>query len=197
MNNNTPKSLIGTKTQVILANSYMAESSAYTRYTYFSQAAQKESYFQYANIFAETAENELHHGKIFLRYLKEGGVDTASLRVDAGVIGTTAENLAVAAQEEQTEGVEAYTNAAEVAREEGFDDIASHFEAIAKVEMHHKERFDLMRKRIEDGTVWKREKPIKWQCLVCGYIFEGTEPPKVCPACNHPYQHYMPMEDNI
>ncbi len=42
--------------------------------------------------------------------------------------------------------------------------------------------------------MWKREKPIVWKCLVCGYEYTGTEPPKVCPACDHPYQHYMGMD---
>ena len=56
----TPKSIKGTKTEVNLANSYVAESCAYSRYTFYAQQAQKESYFQYANIFNETAANELH-----------------------------------------------------------------------------------------------------------------------------------------
>lgn len=191
------KSLKGTKTEKNLANSYVAESCAYSRYSFFAQQAQKESYFQYANIFNETAANELHHAKIYFKYLTEGGVLTDPIAVDPGIIATTADNLKVAAQEEQTEGVDAYIKAAEIAEEEGFTEIAARFRAIATVENHHKERFDLMRSRIEDGTVWKREKPIKWQCQVCGYIYEGTEPPVKCPACYHPYQHFMPMEDNI
>ena len=131
------KSIKGTRTEQNLANSYIAESTAVTRYTFFSDKAKKDSYFQYANIFAETAANELRHAKIFLQY--------------------------------QTEG---------------------------KVESHHEARFNKMIERIETDTVWKREKPIKWQCLVCGYVMEGTEPPKKCPVCNHPYQHFQPMEDN-
>ncbi|MDE7402204.1 MAG: rubrerythrin family protein [Muribaculaceae bacterium] len=191
------KSLVGTKTQVNLANSYAAESMAYTRYTFFAQAAQKEQYYQYANLFNETAANELHHAKIFLKYLNEANCQTAPLGVDAGVIGSTLDNLKVAAAEEEAEGVEAYTKAAEVAREEGFPEIADRFTAIAAVELHHRERFMKMAKRIEDGTVWKSDTPIKWQCQVCGYIFEGTEPPQKCPACYHPYQHFMREEDNI
>ncbi|MDE5773037.1 MAG: rubrerythrin family protein [Muribaculaceae bacterium] len=193
----TAKSIRGTKTEQNLANSYMAESAAYTRYTFFSQQAQKEGYYQYANIFAETAANELHHSKIYFKYLTEGAVVTAPLSVDAGIIGTTAENLKVAAAEEQSEGVDSYINAAKVAEEEGFTEIAARFRAIASVEAHHEARFNKMRERIENGTVWKRDTPIKWQCLVCGYIYEGTTPPEKCPACYHPYQHFMPMEDNI
>lgn len=192
----TQKSLVGTKTQVNLANAYVAESCAYSRYTFFAQAAQKESYFQYANILNETAANELRHAKIFLRYLDEANCKTDRIGVDAGVIGKTLDNLKVAAEEERVEGVDAYTKSAKVAEEEGFTDIAKRFREIAEIENHHMERFNTMIKRIEDGTVWKREKPIKWQCLVCGYIYEGTTPPKKCPACDHPYQHFMPEETN-
>ncbi len=191
------KSIKGTKTEVNLANAYISESCAYSRYTYFGQQAQKEGYYQYADIFNETAANELHHAKIFLRYLTEGAVASQPIGVDPGIIGATADNLKVAAAEEEKEGVEQYINSAKTAEEEGFVEIAERFRAIATVEAHHKARFDKMRERIETGTVWKRDTPIKWQCQVCGYIFEGVEPPEKCPACYHPYQHFMPMEDNI
>lgn len=191
------KSLKGTKTEKLLATSYVVESTAVTRYTYFAQSAEKEGYHQYANIFKETAANELHHAKIFLRYLTEGGVVIAPIGVDPGILTPTVDNLKVAAAEELQEGVEMYLNAAKVAKEEGFDEISERFSAIATIEQHHKDRFDLMRQRIEEGTVWKRSEPIKWQCQVCGYIYEGTEPPAKCPACYHPYQYFMPEEDNI
>ena len=195
----TQKSLIGTKTQINLANAYVSESCAYTRYTFFAQAAQKESYFQYANILNETAANELHHAKIFLKFLNEAGCKTDPIGVDAGVIGSTVDNLKVAAEEERVEGVEQYTEAAKVAEEEGFTQIADQFRAIATIENHHRERFLKMVERIENGTVWKSddEKPIKWQCLVCGYIYEGVTPPEKCPACLHPYQHFMREETNV
>ena len=110
------------------------------------------------------------------------------------MIADTASNLATAAHEEMVEGVEQYQASAKVADEEGFPEIAEHFRAIAEIENHHRQRFETYLKQVKDGTVWKREKPIKWQCLVCGYIFEGTEPPKVCPACDHPYQHYKALD---
>lgn len=191
------KSLKGTKTEKNLANAYVAESTAYTRYTYFSQTAQKEQYFHFANIFAETADNELHHAKIFLKYLTNGVVMTDQLGIDPGILSPTVSNLAVAAAEEQKEGVEMYQKSADVADEEGFSEIADVFRAVATIENHHKERFDLMKWQIDNDKVWKRDKPIKWQCLVCGYIFEGTEPPEKCPACSHPYQHFMPAEENV
>lgn len=190
------KSLKGTKTEQNLANSYVAESCAYSRYTYFAQSAQKESYFQYANIFNETAANELHHAKIYLKLLQNGVTMTAPIAIDPGVLTPTLDNLKVGAAEEKQEGVEMYIEYAKVADAEGFPEIAETFRAIATIEERHMERFELMAKRIEEGSVWKREKPIKWQCLVCGYIYEGTEPPQKCPACQHPYQHFMPEEEN-
>ena len=191
------KSLKGTKTEQNLANAFVSETTAYARYTYFAQSATKESYFHFANIFNETADNELHHAKVFLKFLTEGAVVTSPIGVDPGILTPTVDNLKVAAAEEEKEGVEQYLASAKVADEEGFADIASRFRAIATVENRHKERFDEMRRQIETDTVWKREKPIKWQCLVCGYIYEGTEPPQKCPACAHPYQHFMPIEDNV
>lgn len=192
----TTKSIKGTRTEQNLANAYVAESTAYSRYTYFSKSAEKELYFHFANIFAETADNELHHAKVFLKYLKDGAT-TSPMGVDAGILVPTVDNLKVASEEEEREGVEMYTRSAEVADEEGFPDIAEVFRAIATIENRHKERFDLMRQQIKEDKVWKRDKPIKWQCLVCGYVFEGTEPPKKCPACSHPYQHFMPAEENV
>lgn len=186
------KTLKGTQTEKNLAAAYIAESCAYTRYTFFAQAAQKEQYYQYANIFNETAANELHHAKIFLKYLTEGDCEAPAMGVDAGILGPTLHNLQVAAHEEEVEGIEMYTNAAKVAKEEGFDEISARFAAIATIEEHHRQRFLTMAQRIVDGTVWKSEsgKPIKWQCLVCGYIYEGVTPPEKCPACYHPMQHF-------
>ena len=186
-------SIKGTRTEKNLVTAYMAESAAYSRYTFYAGQAEKESYFPIQKVFEETAANELRHGKIFFKFL-EGGSVTVPLAVDAGVIGTTAENLATAAEEELVEGSEMYTEAARVAQEEGFTEIAEHFSAIAKIEESHRRRFLYYLKQVKDGTVWKRDHEITWKCLVCGYEFVGTEPPVKCPACDHPREHYMAMD---
>ena len=190
------KSIKGTKTEANLLISYFAESTAYTRYMFYAQQADKELYFPVGVIFRETAENEMRHGKIFFKYL-EGGKVTVPLTADAGIIGDTASNLATAIQEEAQEGFEFYTACAKTADEEGFPEIAAHFLAIAEVERHHQARFQHYLTQVTEGTVWKRTEPVKWQCLVCGYVYEGLEPPKVCPACDHPYQHYMALDYTI
>ena len=186
----TKKSIKGTKTEQYLTSAYLAEAQAYARYTYYAQQADKELYFPIGEAFRDTAANELHHGKVFFKFL-EGGQATVTVTADAGIIGTTAENLAIAIKEEYVDGEEYYIEAAKVATEEGFPEIAEHFTAIASVEKHHQERFEKYLKQVQDGTVWKRDTPITWHCLVCGYDFVGTEPPMSCPGCSHPYQHYM------
>ena len=187
------KSIKGTQTEKNLVISYMAESSAYSRYMFYAAQATKEEYFPIADVFTETADNELRHAKVYFKFL-EGGSLPVELNVDAGVIGTTAEKPEIAANEEKVEGYEMYLQFADTAEKEGFADIAEHFRAIATIEERHRNRFLHYLDQVEKGTVWKRDKPIVWKCLVCGYEYTGTEPPKVCPACDHPYQHYMGMD---
>lgn len=187
------KSIRGTKTEQNILSAYIAESAAYSRYIFYAKQANKDQYFPIEQIFTETAENELHHAKVYFKFL-EGGTLTIPVTADSGVIGTTAENLQTAINEENSEGIDAYLAYAIVAEQEGFQEIANHFRAIADVEKRHAARFQWYLDQVKAGTVWKREKPIKWQCLVCGYVYEGTTPPDVCPACDHPYQHYMALD---
>ena len=193
MTTKSKKSIKGSQTEKNLVISYMAESAAYSRYTFYAAQATKEEYFPIAEVFTETAENELRHAKVYFKYL-EGGSMPVEVNVDAGIIDTTATNLATAAEEEKNEGHDMYIRFAETAEKEGFDEIAEHFRAIASIEERHRKRFLHYLKQVKDGTVWKRDKAIVWKCLVCGYEHVGTEPPKVCPACDHPYQHYMGMD---
>lgn len=187
------KSIKGTQTEKNLVISYLNETQANARYIYYAQQADKELYFPIGEIFRETAANELHHAKVFFKML-EGGNITVPVAADAGVIGDTATNLQISINEENEEGVDAYKKFAAVAEEEGFPEIASHFNAIAKVEATHRDRFERYLKQVKDGTVWKRDHAIVWRCLVCGFEFTGTEPPQKCPGCDHPYQHYMAMD---
>ncbi len=113
----------GTKTEQYLVNSFAAETQAYARYTFYAQQADKELYFPIGVIFRETAANELRHAKVFLKFLPDVEA-TCNGGVDAGFLGDTASNLAVAIKEESVDGYEYYEEAAKVATSEGFDDIA-------------------------------------------------------------------------
>ena len=188
-----PKSIKGTRTEQCLVKAYLDESDSYARYTYYANQAEKEKYFPIQKIFEDTAANELRHAKVFFKHL-EGTQVTVSQSVLAGIIGDTAKNLEDAISLEKSVGVKDYEEFAKIATAEGFTEIAEHFMAISKVEQHHLARFKRYLDQVKAGTVWKRKKPITWRCLVCGYEHVGTEPPETCPACDHPYQHYMSTE---
>lgn len=194
MNNTAKKSIQGTKTEQNVVNSYLAESQSFARYTFYAAIADKELYFPVGVVFRETADNELHHAKVFLKMLENTQFETRT-GVDAGYLGNTAANLATSIKEESVDGYEFYYQAARTARDEGFPDIAAHFDAIAAVEKMHHDRFQCLLDHVNKGTLWKREKPVTWKCLVCGYTVVGTEPPAKCPGCDHPYQHYIAVED--
>ena len=189
--------LKGSQTEKYLAKSYAVESTAYTRYIYFAKAAKKEGYIFFSKIFEDTAANEMRHAKTFLKYLTEGTVVCDPIEVDPGILSPTVENLLVAEHEEDIEGVQTYTEAAKVAQSEGFAEIAVRFRIIAGIENHHKERFALMRQQIIDGTVWKRDTPIKWLCMECGFIIEAKEAPRKCPGCGKSYEYFMPLGEML
>ncbi len=189
------KSIKGTRTEQNLLKAFAGESQARTRYTYFSSAARKEGFEQIANIFMETAENEKEHAKVFFKYLEGGEVEiTASY--PAGVIGDTKANLTAAAAGEKMEWTSMYPDFGKIAREEGFPEVARSFEQIAKVESFHEARYRKLIANIENGEVFKKKVKVKWHCINCGYVFEGDEPPKECPACRHPRSFYEVLAEN-
>jgi rubrerythrin len=190
------KSIKGSKTEKNLLAAFAGESQARMRYNYFASAARKEGYEQIANIFMETAENEKEHAKVFFKYL-EGGEVEITAGYPAGVIADTKTNLEAAAAGEQMEWTTIYSNFAAVAREEGYPEVARSFDQIAKVEKFHEGRYRSLVANIANGEVFKKKQPIKWHCINCGYVHEGTEAPKNCPACLHPQSYYEVLAENF
>ncbi len=189
------KSIKGTKTEKNLLTAFAGESQARNRYTYFASKAKKEGYVQIAAIFEETANQEKEHAKRLFKFL-EGGEAEVTASFPAGVIGDTRENLLAAAAGELYEHSDMYPSFAKVAREEGFDEIADVFEAIAVAEQFHEKRYRALAKNVEDGRVFKRETKVRWRCRNCGYIHEGEEAPEVCPACDHKQAHFELVCEN-
>ena len=190
------KSVKGTKTERNLLTAFAGESQARNRYTYFASAARKEGFEQIANIFIETAENEKEHAKIFFKYL-EGGDTEIVAAYPAGMIKDTKSNLEAAAAGENLEWTTIYADFSKIARDEGFPDIARSFEQIAKVEKFHESRYRKLAGNIANSEVFKKKSVVKWHCTNCGYVFEGTEAPKECPACKHPQAYYELLAENI
>jgi rubrerythrin len=190
------KSLKGTQTEKNLLKAFAGESQARNRYTYFAGAARKEGFEQIAAIFTETADNEKEHAKVFFKHLEGGDVEiTASY--PAGRIGTTRENLEEAAAGENMEWTTLYADFAKTAQDEGFPEAAQSFEQIAKVEKFHESRYRKLINNVAGGEVFKKKAPVKWHCINCGYVAEGNEAPKVCPACQHPQAYYEVLAENF
>lgn len=173
-----------------LLASFAGESQARNRYTFFASVAKKEGYDKIAAIFLETAENEKYHAKEFFKFLQGGKVEiTASY--PAGVIGTTEENLKAAAEGENEEHTVLYPEAAKVAEDEGFPEVAAKFRMIAGVEEEHERRYLSLLREVKEGTSFQREKATKWVCRKCGYIHDGPQAPEKCPICGHPRGYFQ------
>jgi rubrerythrin len=189
------RSIKGTKSEKNLLAAFAGESQARNRYTYFASAARKEGFEQIANIFIETAENEREHAKIFFKYL-EGGEAEIVATYPAGIIKDTKSNLEAAAAGEKIEWTKIYADFARIAKDEGFSEVARSFEQVAKVEKFHEARYRKLIENVAHKEVFKKKTAVKWHCINCGYVFEGTEPPKECPACKHPQSYYEVLAEN-
>ncbi len=189
------KSIKGTQTEKNLLTAFAGEAQARNRYTFFASVARKEGYEQIASVFTETAGNEKEHAEIFFKYLEGGDVEITAA-YPAGIISDTKTNLEAAADGEKLEWSKIYADFEKTAREEGLADIATSFKEIAEVEEFHERRYRKMAKNIADGEVFKKKSVAKWHCTNCGYIHEGTEAPKECPACKHAQAYYELLAEN-
>jgi len=185
----------GTKTEKNLLTAFSGESQARNRYTYFASAAKKEGFVQISAIFEETANQEKEHAKRLFKHLQGGEVEITAA-FPAGVIATTAENLEEAAGGENYEWTDMYPSFAKTAREEGFNDIADMFEAIAVAEKLHEKRYRGLLANIKNGSVFKKGSSVTWLCRNCGYTHEGNEAPQECPSCDHPQAHFEVVCEN-
>ncbi len=189
-------SLKGTQTEKNILTAFAGESQARNRYTYFASVAKKEGLELVAEIFTETANQEKEHAKRLFKFL-EGGAVEITAAYPAGVIGDTAANLEAAAGGENEEWTGMYPSFAKIAREEGFEEIAAVMESIAVAEKQHEKQYRTLWKNLTEGNMFKRGDTVVWRCRNCGYIHEGKEAPKVCPACNHPQAHFEILRDNF
>lgn len=188
--------LKGTLTEENLLKAFAGESQARNRYSFFASEARKEGYEQIAAVFNITAEQEREHAKRFFKYLEGGMATIHNASFPAGIIGTTAENLVLAAEGEHEEWESLYSAFAETAHAEGFQKIALTFKHIAEVEKEHERRYLKLLSRLTDGDFFRRDGEIVWQCRNCGYIVKAKAAPKLCPACEHDRKYFEPMADN-
>lgn len=175
--------LKGSKTEQNLWAAFAGESQARNKYTYYASKAKKDGFVQISKLFTETADNEKEHAKIWFKLVTGG-------------IGSTAENLKAAAEGENEEWTSMYPEFAKVAREEGFTKIAFLFDAVAKIEKEHEERYRLLLQNVENDAVFAKDDKVIWQCANCGHVYTGMEAPEVCPVCDHPKAYFQVLAKN-
>ena len=189
------KSIKGSKTEQNLLKAFAGESQARMRYDYFSKQAKKEGLEQISAIFEETSMNEREHAKRFFSFL-EGGPVEITATYPAGRIGTTLENLQLAAEGENEEWTSLYPEFARIADEEGYKEVAACFKMITKVEKAHEARYRTLYDNLELGKVFKRGDKVIWKCRNCGYLHEAAAAPQICPACLHAQSYFEIKESN-
>ncbi|MDR0978931.1 MAG: rubrerythrin family protein [Lachnospiraceae bacterium] len=176
--------LRGSKTEENLKRAFSGESEARNKYTYYASKAKKEGYEQIAAIFEETAGNEKEHAELWFKILHGGAVPD------------TKTNLEDAANGENYEWTDMYKEFAEVARQEGFIDIAVQFEGVAKIEAAHEARYRKLLSNIENGIVFSKDGDAIWKCRNCGHIHIGKQAPELCPICKHPKAYFELKAEN-
>ncbi|GHT33882.1 rubrerythrin [Endomicrobiia bacterium] len=190
------KSIKGAKTEKHLLEAFAGESQARMRYTYFASKAKKEGFEQISAIFTETADNEKEHAERFFKFLEGGSLEITGT-FPAGVIGSTVENLKFSAAGENEEHTKLYPQAAKVADEEGFSEVAECFRRICVAEKHHESRYLKLLDNLKNNRVFKKDMPIRWKCRNCGYIYESKEAYEQCPACLHPKAYMEELTENF
>lgn len=175
----------GSKTEKNLMDAYAAESMGRTKYTFYASKAKKDGYERIAEIFELTANNEKEHAEVWFKYL------------NGGELSHTLQNLEDAAKGEYFEWTKMYKDYAKIARDEGFTDIALHFDMVASVEKFHNERYDKLLEDVKQDRMFKSPMPVLWQCANCGFHIMCENAPEVCPLCSHPKSYFFNTEEQL
>ena len=169
--------LKGSKTEQNLHTALSGESQAYLRYKWFEKKAVADGYVEIANLFRDTAANEMEHAELWFRYL--------------GGYSSTERNLDAAAGGEHFEWETMYAQFAREARDEGFEELAALFDRVASIEKQHEQNYRTKYGDVKNGTVFTAaDAATRWICLNCGYVVTGKEPPAICPTCQHPRGYF-------
>lgn len=123
----------GTVTEQNLWKAFAGESQANRKYTSFAMLAELMGDKDAAEAFKQAASDETFHALSFFLWLKG--------------VGSTKENLLAARDGENHENDVVYPEFARIAREEGFGELATYFEFVARHEKRHAGMYDKLAAR--------------------------------------------------
>jgi len=176
-------------------HAFATETQAIQKYLWFAKVATKEGYQQIAAIFIETAEQKKSHTKTLFRFL-EGCEPEVITTFKAETIGTTLENLKASYEAENMQHSTLFAEFEQSAWDEGFKQVATKLKLFRRIKKFYAERFEKLAANIENGTVFKKDKKVKWICRKCGLIYESERALKNCPGCEHPQAYFEILAEN-
>ncbi len=165
-----------TQTQKNLMTAFLREAGAYSEYLFYAEQAKTEGYEKIYEVFTRFANNEKAHSLIWFK-LFHG-------------IGGTEENLKDAAELERFERSTMYAEFSKTAKAEGLDNVAELFDAVAAIEKRHEEVYKTLFLKVKNDEMFSEPEEVVWECLNCGHIHVGKQPPKQCPVCSHPVSFF-------
>ena len=181
-----------TKTQQNLLKAFAGESQARNKYAIFAKMARKQDMEWIARVFEETADNERIHAQELFEMITEKVEVTGDLSI-APFSENTLENLKMAAEGEKFEWTIMYPDFEKIAKEEGETEQERLFRELKETEEKHEERYIIIARQMDNGTLYNQEKELEWKCLNCGYIHVGKTPPEKCPLCQKALTWYEPL----
>lgn len=174
---------------------FAVETQTIQKYLWFAKVATKEGFHQIAAIFTETAEQKKSHSKTLFRFLEGCELEITST-FKAEPIGTTLENLKAAIESENSQQSSLFAESEQSAWDEGFKQVATKLKLFRQIKKFYAERFAKLAGNIENGTVFKKDKKVKWICRKCGLIYESARALKNCPGCEHPQAYFEILAEN-
>ncbi len=181
------------ETRLNLMRAFAGESQAYMRYNFAAAAADKAKLQVIGWVFRYTANQEKEHAEVFYNHLRTLAGET--LRIDGGypvnLSDSVPELLRMAAHGEFEEYSDVYKAFGDVAKEEGFAEIASVFRMIGEIEKTHGDRFNRFAELMESGRLLEASSEETWICLNCGHIHKGMKTPSMCPVCRHDQGYFV------
>jgi len=175
---------------------FAGESMARNRYTFSAELARSQSLHVIEAVFTYTANQEKEHAEIFYNLLSTAAGE--NIKIDGtypvDITDSTAKLLRMAQHNEYEEYGDVYKAFAEIAKDEGFDNIAATFNMIAKIEKAHGDRFGRFADFLESGKLYVSDVKASWICLNCGHVYSGTSVPDKCPVCSHDRGYFIRVE---
>ena len=139
-----------------LETALQGEALAHLKYQFYKSLLSYVSK-EVENKLDEIIHNEKEHGKIWFKQLHDG-------------MPSDKVNLLDAISGELYEFSEMYPNFAEIAFEEGFDEIGDLFLRIASIEGKHAHEFENILDSLENNSLFKNNDETSWKCLNCGFM---------------------------